>query len=156
MRMLAATAVALISGCGPAGLGQIGDTVITAPESAVVAWHQDGRGMVVLSDLPDLCERFADNPSDPPTDDAWWVVSATATEPLTAGTVAPAAGYAQIVTGGVPEEHVATEASVVITAQDAAAGTSSGQVELYFGDDRLRATFQADLCATSALFIGQE
>ncbi len=148
--------VALLAaaGCGPGGFGRIGDVVLAPAQSAAIAWHQDGRGMVVLSDMPDLCEQLADNPSDLPAVDEYWVASVTSLEPLTAGVSSPAEGFARIALLDGVTEHLATEAALVVTAQDAAAG--SGSFTLVFDQDRIQRGFTAELCATSALFIGKE
>lgn len=144
----------MMAGCGPAGLGEVGGVLLPTPQAAVVAYHQDGRGMVLLSDLPDLCALLAEAPSDPPTADDFYVLSVLSLEPLQAGVAAPAESYARLVVGGEVVEHAGETGSLLIQAQDAQQGT--GRLVAELGEDRVQAGFMASLCASSALFIGKE
>lgn len=152
MRALMASTL-VIAACGPAAFGEIDGHTLGEVGSAVAAYHQDGRGMYIVSDQPDLCDVFDLNPSDPAEGD-YWVVSVTTLEAAERGLKHEAVGFAGVSEGGIVSEYVADEAYVTVRSQDEE--VAAGFIQVFFGDDRIQGSINAELCGTSALFIGSE
>ena len=151
--MRVAVFTVLLAGCGPGAFGQVDGHSLAEVGSAVAAYHQDGRGMYIVSDMPDLCEVFESSPSDPVEGD-YWVVSVTTADPAERGVKHEAFGFVGVSEGGVVSEYTADEATVTVRSQDEL--VAQAFLQLTLGEDRIQGSITADLCGTSALFIGSE
>ena len=148
---LAVMAVALMLGTGCSKqLGTLEGNIIGKPESVVFARNDSGHIMLVLSDLPDLCDSLAG--SDPPDTDDFWILSS-----WTHVGVNDPGEYAV-------EAFVAISKNQVIEEYDTEAGgikfkrlgvdVIKAKVDLTFpGNDRLKGVVLAEYCDAD-LFVG--
>lgn len=140
-----------MAGCDH-NLGVLDGTDLGEPQAAAFHHSPDSRLMVVLSDLPGLCDDLHDN--EAPEVGDWWVVSLWTGSSASVEGEYPADGFAALTRGGEVTELNTTTADLDV--RDQTDTSISGRVDLSFSNgDRLGARFNAELCE-AALFQGME
>ncbi len=161
---LVAAALLGVAGCADTSLDTLDGVRLGEPQSAVWGLDPNGTAMVVLSDFPDLCDAL--EAIEPPSQQAWWVVSVWTDAALREETPLAASGFASITQGGQVTEYAARAAEIevgpmaedddddALDTEDGPETTLDGHVRVEFETgDTLEAEFEADAC-TASLFRG--
>ncbi len=137
------------AGCDK-NLGTLDGHRLGRPESVVFSRNGSDHMMVVMSDLPDLCDALTE--ADPPSDDSYWVLSAwTHVGVHDPGEYAVEA-YAAVSSDKDVEEYD-TEAGG-IKFKRIGADVLKAKVDITFpGNDRIKARVRAEYCDAD-LFVG--
>jgi len=133
-------------------LGVLDGTNLGEPQAAVFHHNPDSRLMVVLSDLPGLCDDLHTN--EPPDVGDWWVLSLWTGSSANVDGDYPATGFTALTRGGQVTELQATAAELSV--RDLSETQLDGRVDLSFDTgDRLGVRFTAELCEVP-LFQGMD
>jgi len=132
--------LAIASGCDYS-LDSVEGHELGLPTSSLFGYNTARELMVVLSDMPDLCPLMSDTES-PPYGDYWvlsvWTLSAYETDdPMSAD------GYVGILDSG---EDLEVDGRGTIELKELEESYAKGIVEMTFGNDEVRARFEAEPC----------
>jgi hypothetical protein len=118
--------------------------------SAVFSRDRNGHVMLVLSDLPDLCESLVE--ADAPSKADFWVLSAWTSVGVDESSEYAVEAYVAVSTNQVIEEYQTEAGGVEFSQVDA--DELAGVIDITFpGNEQIKARFEAEFC-DSDLFVG--